>query len=80
MVAPITFVSDNNTTGQSLGFTTSTPISFYGQAVTAQRAAAAQATSLVGTASSADVNSDMKAALIEVMNTLAALGAWKGSA
>lgn len=61
-----------NRTGEYLGLYGTTPI--------AQRSGAAQATSLVGTASSADVNTDMKAALIEVMNTLAALGAWKGSA
>jgi hypothetical protein len=53
---------------------------FYGTTPITQRAGAAQATSLVGTASSADVTSNMKAALIEVMNTLAALGLWKGSA
>ena len=44
------------------------------------RAAAAQATSLVGTASSADVTSDLKAAVIEIMDTLKAVGLWKGSA
>jgi hypothetical protein len=53
---------------------------FYGTTPITQRAGAAQATSLVGTASSTDVTSDMKAALIEVMNTLAALGLWSGSA
>jgi hypothetical protein len=59
-------------TGGTAGFYGTTPIS--------QRSGAAQATSLVGTASSADVTSNMKAALIEVMNTLAALGLWRGSA
>lgn len=53
---------------------------FYGTTPITQRSLAAQATSLVGTASSADVTTDMKAALIEVMNTLQALGLWKGSA
>jgi hypothetical protein len=56
-------------------------ISFYGVSPPiVQRSGAAQATSLVGTASSADVNTDFKAAVIEIMNTLAALGLWKGSA
>jgi hypothetical protein len=59
-------------TGGTAGFYGTTPIS--------QRSGAAQATSLVGTASSTDVTSNMKAALIEVMNTLAALGLWRGSA
>jgi hypothetical protein len=53
---------------------------FYNASAISQRAGAAQATSLVGTASSADVTSDHKAALIEVMNTLTALGLWKGAA
>ena len=58
----------------------SSKVGLYGTTPIDQRSGAAQATSLVGTASSTAVNTDMKAALIEVMNTLAALGAWKGSA
>lgn len=59
---------------------TASKVGFYGATPITQRAGAAQATSLVGTASSADVTSNMKAALIEVMNTLTALGIWKGAA
>jgi hypothetical protein len=55
-------------------------IGFYGTTPITQRSGAAQATSAVGTASSADVTSDLKAAVIEIMNTLAALGVWKGGA
>lgn len=55
-------------------------IGFYGKAPVAQRASAAQATSLVGTASATAVDTDLKAAIIEIMNTLQAIGAWKGSA
>jgi hypothetical protein len=66
--------------GTKLGQATSHKIGFYGTTAISQRAGAAQATSLVGTASSADVTTDQKAALIEVMNTLQALGLWKGSA
>ena len=55
-------------------------VGFWGATAASQRAGAAQATSKVGTASSADVTTDVKAALIEVMNTLAALGLWKGGA
>lgn len=57
-----------------------TKAGFYGATPIAQRSGAAQATSLVGTASSADVTSDFKAAVIEIMNTLTALGLWNGGA
>lgn len=63
-----------------LGTASGSSMGFYGTTPITQRAGAAQATSLVGTASSTDVTSDFKAAVIEVMNTLAALGVWKGSA
>lgn len=64
----------------SLGVATGGTIGFYGKTPIVQRAAAAQATSLVGTASSADVNTDLKAAILELMNTNIALGIYKGSA
>ena len=51
-------------------------IGFYGTTPISQRTAAV-ATSAVGTASSADVTTAVKAALIDVMNTLAALGLLK---
>jgi len=66
--------------GSHWGGATSDKIAAYGTTPVSQRAAAAQATSLVGTASSTDVTSDLKAAVIEIMNTLQALGFWKGSA
>lgn len=69
-VKDIDCISHN--TGGQLGFYGTTPIS--------QRSGAAQATSAVGTASSADVTTQLKAAVIELMNTMAALGLWKGSA
>lgn len=55
-------------------------VGFYGKAPVSQRSAAAQATSLVGTASATAVDTDLKAAIIEIMNTLQAVGLWKGSA
>ena len=74
-------LADGNSDGTIMGLATSDKIGFFGLATAvSQRAAAAQATSTVGTASSADVTSDMKAALIEVMNTLTAYSLWKGSA
>ena len=67
--------------GTNFGQSTTDKIGFYGLATPiSQRAGAAQATSLVGTASSTAVTTDMKAALIEVMNALAALNLIKGSA
>ena len=53
-------------------------LGFYGTTPISQQTAAV-ATSAVGTASSADVTTAMKAALIDVMNTLAALGLLKAS-
>lgn len=67
--------------GVNVGRAITDKIGFYGLATPiAQRAGAAQATSLVGTASSTAVDTATKAALIEVMNTLAAVGLWKGAA
>lgn len=64
----------------ALGDATSDTFALYGKTPISQRAGAAQATSLVGTASSADFTTDCKAALIEVMNALVAIGVWKGAA
>ena len=69
-----------NPDGTTLGYAAADKVALYGVTAISQRAGAAQATSLVGTASSADVTTDHKAALIEVMNTLTALGIWKGAA
>jgi hypothetical protein len=55
-------------------------VGFYGTTPVTQRSSAAQATSAVGTASSADVTTALKAAVIEIMNTLQAIGLWKGGA
>lgn len=55
---------------------------FYGTTPISQRSGAAQATSLISGISTGAVstNSLLLAAVIECMNTLAALGLWKGSA
>jgi hypothetical protein len=77
----VEYLGTGNDDGVDLGRSSSDKLGFYGLATPiSQRAGAAQATSLVGTASSTDVTTDHKAALIEVMNTLAALGIWKGAA
>lgn len=74
------YVGDNNPDGTSLGLDATKKVSMYGATPIAQRALAAQATSLVGTASSTAVDTALKAAVIEIMSTLTALGIWKGSA
>lgn len=74
------YLGNDNNDGLIIGRATTSKLALYGGTPAAQRSLAAQATSLVGTASSADVNTDLKAAIIEIMNTLTALGAWKGSA
>jgi len=77
----VEYVGSGNDDGTDLGRSTTDKIGFYGLATPiVQRSGAAQATSLVGTASSTDVSTDLKGAVIEIMNTLTALGLWKGSA
>lgn len=76
-VEHLTNANDDGTTfGQSI----TDKVSLYGVTPIAQRALAAQATSLVGTASSTDVDTALKAAVIEIMDTLTAIGIWKGAA
>lgn len=77
----VEYLGTGNDDGVNLGRASSDKIGFFGLATcVSQRAAAAQATSAVGTASSTAVDTATKAALIEVMNTLAAYGLWKGAA
>jgi hypothetical protein len=73
-------LSDGNPSGTSFGQSATDTISFYGVTPVAQRAAAAQATTTVGTASSTALDTNTKAAIIELMNTMVALGFWKGTA
>lgn len=74
-------LSDGNPDGTILGQAAADKLGFYGLATAvSQRAAAAQHTSTVGTASSADVTTGLKAAVIEIMDTLQAYGLWKGAA
>lgn len=73
-------VGYDRSNGVSLGNAVTDKVSLYGVTPIVQRSGAAQATSLVGTASSTDVDTALKAAVIEIMNTLAAVGIWKGAA
>lgn len=72
-------LSDGGADGVSLGQSTTDKVGFYGSTPIVQRSGGAQATSLVGTASSTAVNTDLKAAIIEIMNTLDALNLWAGA-
>ena len=73
-------LSDKNPDGTALGQSAADLIAFYGTTPVSQRASAAQATSTLSTASSTAIDTLTKAAIIEIMNTLQALGLWKGSA
>jgi hypothetical protein len=73
-------LSDLNPDGTNFGQSTADKIGFYGLTTPiAQRTNASQATSLLSTASSTAIDTLTKAAIIEIMNTLAALNLWKGS-
>jgi hypothetical protein len=56
-------------------------VGFYGVTPVTQRSSSSQATSLISGISTGAVstNSLLLAAVIEIMNTLAAVGLWKGS-
>lgn len=73
-----TQIHDGNDDGILVGASTSQKLAFYGTTAITQRAGAAQATSLL--ASSTDFTATHLAALVEVMDTLKALGLWKGAA
>lgn len=66
------------TEGTTLGQSATDVISFYGATPVAQRSSSVQATSNV--ASSSDFGATQLAVLQEIMNTLTAVGLWKGSA
>jgi hypothetical protein len=74
------YLGTGNDDGVVLGRSSTDKIGFYGLTTPiVRRSGAAQATSNVGTASSTALDTNTKAALIEVMNTLAALGIWAGA-
>ena len=66
-------------TGLYIGNASTQKVGIYGTTPIVQRTAAV-ATSAVGTASSADVTTVLKAAVIDIMNTLAAIGIWSAAA
>lgn len=66
--------------GTQFGQDSSDLIAFYGTTPISQRAAAAQNTTTLSTASSTAIDTATKATIIEICNTLQALGLWKGTA
>lgn len=72
-------LSDANPDGVCLGQSAADKIAFYGTTPVVQRSSTAQATSNLSTASSTAIDTQTKAAIIEIMNTLVALGVYKGS-
>ena len=64
--------------GVIVGASATEKVGVYGVTPIVQRTAAI-ATSDVGTATSADVTTALKAAVIDIMNTLAAVGIWKAA-
>ncbi len=72
-------LSDKNPDGVSLGQSATDTISFYGATPVSQRSSSSQATSNLSTASSTAIDTQTKAAIIEIMNTLVALGLYKGA-
>lgn len=73
-------LSDAGPDGTTLGQSATDLISLYNVTPIVQRSGATQATSLLSTASSTAIDTATKAALIEIMNTLTAIGVWKGAA
>jgi hypothetical protein len=73
-------VTYNGPDGATMGKSATEKISFYGVTPIVQRSGAAQNTTALSTASSTAIDTATKAAIIEIMNTLTALGAWKGAA
>jgi len=75
---PVTHLSNKNVDGMRLGQSAADLVGHYGATPISQRAGAGQATSLLS--SSATFSTAHLTALQEVMNTLTALGWWKGAA
>ena len=73
-------LSDSNPEGNVFGQAASDLIAFFGTTPVSQRAAAAQNTTTLSTASSTAIDTATKASIIEIMSTLTALGLWKGGA
>lgn len=72
----VEYVGGNGPDGTCFGYDATEKVGFYGRTPIVQRTGAAQSTSVIGTASSTAVDTNLKAAVIEIMNTLSAVGIW----
>lgn len=79
-MANVQNIDYGETDGATFGQATTSKISFYGVTPIVQRSGAAQDTTALSTASSTAIDTATKAAIIEIMNALKAVGIWKGSA
>jgi hypothetical protein len=66
--------------GCQIGGATTDKVAFFGTTPISQRAGTAQATSIWGTSATTSLDTARVATIVEMMNTLQALGAWKGAA
>lgn len=73
-----TYLGDSNPDGVVIGIASSDKVGFLGATPISRRTGFA--TSLVATAASSDVTTDLKAAVIELQNTMSALGFWNAQA
>jgi hypothetical protein len=77
-MATYDILGSNSPDGSKIGIASSDKVGFLGATPISQRTG--YATSLVATASSTDVTTDLKAAVIEIQNTLSLLGFWAAQA
>jgi hypothetical protein len=70
----------NGPDGATMGQSATEKISFYGVTPIVQRASAFQAASVVSVSSNITIAASLTAWILEVTNTLVALGLWKGTA
>jgi hypothetical protein len=73
-------VTYNSPDGAQIGNAATEKVGFYGATPVAQRASAFQAASVVSVSSNITIAASLTAWILEVTNTLTALGVWKGSA
>lgn len=76
----INVVGDGCPDGNALVSATTELINLYGGTPASQRASSIQAASVVSVSSNITIAASLTAWILEVTNTLTALGAWKGSA
>jgi hypothetical protein len=72
-------LSDGNPDGTVLGQSASDLVGFYGASPVSQRSSSFQAASVVSVSSNITIAASLTAWILEVTNTLAGLGVWKGS-